>query len=45
MMILVVYGLTYKLHTHIVVWNPRPRSDRNVDNRRGRLREVAEQAT
>jgi hypothetical protein len=38
MMILVVYGLTYKLYTHIVVRNLRPQSDRNWDNGRGWLR-------
>jgi hypothetical protein len=36
-MILVVYDLTYKLYTHIVVRNPRPQSDSNWDNRRGWL--------
>jgi hypothetical protein len=36
-MIVVVYGLTCKLYTHIVVRNPRPRSDSNWDNRRGWL--------
>jgi hypothetical protein len=34
-MILVIYDLTCKLFTHIVVQNPRPQSDRNWDNRRG----------
>jgi hypothetical protein len=33
-MILVIYDLTCKLYTHIVVWNPRPQSDNNWDNRR-----------
>jgi hypothetical protein len=33
-MIIVVYGLTCKLYTHIVVRNPRPQSDNNWDNRR-----------
>jgi hypothetical protein len=37
MMILVVYDLTSKLYTHIIVRNPRPQSDNNWDNRRGRL--------
>jgi hypothetical protein len=37
MMIIVLYGLTCKLFTHIVVWNPRPQSDNNWDNRRGWL--------
>jgi hypothetical protein len=37
MMILVIYDLTCKLYTHIVVWNPRPQSDSNWDNRRGWL--------
>jgi hypothetical protein len=37
MMILVIYGLTYNLYTHIVVRNPRPQSDRNWDNQRGLL--------
>jgi hypothetical protein len=36
-MIIVVYGLTCKLYTHIVVRNPRPQSDSNWDNRRGWL--------
>jgi hypothetical protein len=36
-MILVVYDLTYKLYTHIIVRNPRPQSDSNWDNRRGWL--------
>jgi hypothetical protein len=36
-MILVVYDLTCKLYTHIVVRNPRPQSDNNWDNRRGWL--------
>jgi hypothetical protein len=36
-MIVVVYGLTCKLYTHIVVRNPRPQSDSNWDNRRGWL--------
>jgi hypothetical protein len=38
MMITIVYGLTYKLCTHIVVQNPRPQSDSNWDNQRGWLR-------
>jgi hypothetical protein len=37
MMILVVYDLTCKLFTHIVVRNPRPQSDSNWDNRSGWL--------
>jgi hypothetical protein len=37
MIILVVYDLTCKLYTHIVVRNPRPQSDSNWDNRRGWL--------
>jgi hypothetical protein len=37
MMILVVYDLTCKLFTHIVVRNLRPQSDNNWDNRRGWL--------
>jgi hypothetical protein len=37
-MIIVVYGLTCKLYTHIYVRNPRPQSDSNWDNRRGWLR-------
>jgi hypothetical protein len=36
-LIVVVYGLTCKLYTHIVVWNPRPQSDSNWDNQRGWL--------
>jgi hypothetical protein len=36
-MIIVVYGLTCKLYTHIVVRNSRPQSDSNWDNRRGWL--------
>jgi hypothetical protein len=36
-MILVVYDLTCKLYTHIVVRNPRPQSDCNWHNRRGWL--------
>jgi hypothetical protein len=36
-MIIVVYDLTCKLYTHIVVQNPRPQSDNNWDNRRGWL--------
>jgi hypothetical protein len=36
-MIIVVYGLTCKLHTHIIVRNPRPQSDSNWDNRMGWL--------
>ena len=36
MMIFIVYDLTCKLYTRIVVRNPRPQSDRNWDNRRGR---------
>jgi hypothetical protein len=35
--ILVVYDLTCKLFTHIVVRNPRPQSNRNWDNQRGWL--------
>jgi hypothetical protein len=31
------FYLTCKLYTHIVVWNPRPQSDNNWDNRRGWL--------
>jgi succinate dehydrogenase hydrophobic anchor subunit len=37
MMIVVVYDLTCKLYTHIVVRNPRLQSDDNWDNRRGWL--------
>jgi hypothetical protein len=37
MMIIVVFGLTCKLYTHIVVRNPRPQSDNNWDNRTGWL--------
>jgi hypothetical protein len=37
MMILIVYDLTCKLYTHIVVRNPRPQSDSNWDNQRGWL--------
>jgi hypothetical protein len=37
MMILVVYDLTCKLYTHIIVRNPRPQSDSNWHNRRGWL--------
>jgi hypothetical protein len=37
MMIIVVYGLTCKLFTHIIVRNLRPQSDNNWDNRRGWL--------
>jgi hypothetical protein len=37
MMIVVIYGLTCKLYTHIVVQNLRPQSDSNWDNRRGWL--------
>jgi hypothetical protein len=37
MMILVIYDLTCKLYTHIVVRNPRPQSDINWDNWRGWL--------
>jgi succinate dehydrogenase/fumarate reductase cytochrome b subunit len=36
-MIVVVYGLTCKLYTHIVLRNPRPQSDSNWDNWRGWL--------
>jgi hypothetical protein len=36
-MIIVIFGLTCKLCTHIVVRNPRPQSDSNWDNRRGWL--------
>jgi hypothetical protein len=36
-MIIVVYGLTCKLYTHIIVRNPRPQSDKNWDNQRGWL--------
>jgi hypothetical protein len=36
-MIIVVFGLTCKLYTHIVLRNPRPQSDSNWDNRRGWL--------
>jgi hypothetical protein len=36
-MIIVVFDLTCKLYTHIVVQNPRPQSDNNWDNRRGWL--------
>jgi hypothetical protein len=36
-MIIVVYDLTCKLYTHIVVRNPRPQSDSNWDNWRGWL--------
>jgi hypothetical protein len=36
-MILIVYDLTCKLYTHIVVQNPRPQSDSNWDNWRGWL--------
>jgi hypothetical protein len=37
MKLIVVCDLTCKLYTHIVVWNPRPQSDNNWDNRRGWL--------
>jgi hypothetical protein len=37
MMIIVVYDLTCKLYTHIIVWNPRPQSESNWDNQRGWL--------
>jgi hypothetical protein len=36
-MIIVVFDLTCKLFTHIIVQNPRPQSDNNWDNRRGWL--------
>jgi hypothetical protein len=36
-MIIIVYDLTCKLYTHIVVRNPRPQSENNWDNRRGWL--------
>jgi hypothetical protein len=36
-MIIVVFDLTCKLYTYIVVRNPRPQGDNNWDNRRGWL--------
>jgi hypothetical protein len=37
MKIIVVFDLSCKLYTHIVVRNPRPQSDNNWDNQRGWL--------
>jgi hypothetical protein len=37
MKIIVVCDLTCKLYTHIIVWNLRPQSDNNWDNRKGWL--------